>query len=312
MIRTLRKTSRGAGRWPAYLCAAAAVALWGTSFVASKVALRSLSPLSLVAGRGLLGLLVLAAALPLGRRALPESPRAGDGWKTALLGLIGVPVHLALQAYALTMTSAVHSGWLIALNPVFTAILAASFQRERFPRLKTAGVALGFSGALVVIGGGAGAGALRLPSTRGDLLIVLSSLNWAIYTLVARGLSVRRRPLPLTFRALAVGTAASVGIWLAAGNPSEIGHASAEAWAALAFLGVGCTGAGYLVWSLALERLEAGTLSSFQYVQPLVTAGVAAAWIGESTGPMVLLGGGLVLAGVALVQRSALRVAARG
>jgi drug/metabolite transporter (DMT)-like permease len=72
------------------------------------------------------------------------------------------------------------------------------------------------------------------------------------------------------------------------------------------FLGAGCTGAGYLVWSLALVRLEAGTLSSFQYVQPLVTAGVAAVWIGESAGPAVLLGGGLVLLGVALVQRSAL------
>jgi drug/metabolite transporter (DMT)-like permease len=296
----------GARRWPAYLCASAAVMLWGTSFVASKVALRSVSPLGLVAGRSLLGLLTLAAVLPCGRGALRESPQPGDGWKTAVLGLIGVPVHLTLQAYALTLTSAVHSGWLIALNPVFTAILAAIFQRERFPILKTAGVLLGFSGALVVIGGGAGAGALRLPSTRGDLLILLSSVNWAVYTLIARGLSTRRRPLPLTLRALAVGTAASVLIRLAAGSSAEFGHLSAEGWAALAFLGAGCTGVGYLVWSFALSRLEAGTLSSFQYVQPLVTAGVAAAWIGESAGPAVLLGGALVLAGVALVQRSAL------
>ncbi|MBZ5637533.1 MAG: DMT family transporter [Acidobacteriia bacterium] len=297
-------------RWPAYFCAAAAVLLWGTSFVASKVALRSLSPLSLVAGRGLLGLATVAAALPFGRPRRPESPRPFDSSRTALLGFIGVPVHLALQAYALTMTSAVHSGWLIALNPVFTAILAAAFLRERFPALKTAGVALGFSGALVVIWGGAGS--LRLPSTRGDLLILISSLNWAAYTLLTREISVRRRPLPLTFRALAVGTAVSVGIWVAAGDPAELARASVESWVALAFLGVGCTGVGYLVWSLALERLEAGTLSSFQYVQPLVTAGVAAVWIGEATGKAVLLGGGLVLAGVALVQRSAARGTVQG
>jgi drug/metabolite transporter (DMT)-like permease len=297
-------------RWPAYLCAAAAVLLWGSSFVASKVALRSVAPLDLVAVRSVLGLAVLLLARPVGRAGRQESPRPGDGLRTVLLGLIGLPVHLTLQAYALTLTSAVHSGWLIALNPVFTAILAASFLRERFPRLKTAGVVLGFSGAIVVIAGGAGLEAVRLPATRGDLLILLSSLNWAVYTLIARGLMVRRNPVPLTLRALSAGTSVTVAIWLLAGHPAQLVRAPAAAWAALLFLGVGCTGIGYLVWSAALERLEAGTLSSFQYVQPLVTVAVAAAWIGESAGPGVFLGGALVLAGVTLVQRSSVSTVA--
>ncbi len=297
----------GRRRWPAYLLAVVAVALWGSSFVASKVALRAFSPLTLVAGRSAIGLLVLAAALPMSRGAAKETPRRGDGWLTLVLGLLGIPLHLSLQAYALTLTSAVHGGWLIALNPVFTAILAAIFLRERFPPLKTAGVVVGFLGALAVIAGGAGAAALRLPSTRGDLLILLSSLNMAAYTLIARGLMLRRRALPLTFRAVAAGSVVSVGLWLAAGDPSELGRASGGAWAALLFLGAGCTGVGYLAWSAALQKLEAGTLSSFQYVQPLVTAGLAAVWIGESAGPAVLLGGGLVIAGVALIQRSAVR-----
>ncbi len=281
--------------------------LWGSSFVAAKVALRSVSPLGLVAVRALLGLAVLGAASPFVRSGRVDAPRPGDRLKIALLGVIGLPVHITLQAFALTMTSAVHSGWLIALTPVFTAILAATFLKERFPRLKTAGVLLGFTGALVVIAGGAGAAALRLPSTRGDLLILLSSLNWAAYTLIARGLMVRRNSLPLTLRAIAVGTAIAVPAWLLSGRAAEVLRLPAEAWVALVFLGVGCTGAGYLVWSAALARLEAGTLSSFQYVQPLVTVAVAAAWIGESTGPAVLLGGALVLAGVFLVQRSAVR-----
>jgi drug/metabolite transporter (DMT)-like permease len=296
-------------RWPAYLCAAAAVLLWGSSFVAAKVALRSITPLGLVAVRSVLGLLVLCAASPFARSGRAESPRPGDGLKIAVLGVIGLPVHLTLQAFALRFTSAVHSGWLIALNPVFTAVLAAIFLRERFPRLKTAGVVLGFTGAIVVIVGGAGAAALRLPSTKGDFLILLSSLNWATYTLIARGLMVRRNSLPLTLRAIAVGTAITVPAWLLAGSPSELLHLPLEAWVALVFLGAGCTGAGYLAWAAALARLEAGTLSSFQYVQPLVTVAVAAVWIGESAGPTVLLGGALVLAGVSLVQRSSVRSA---
>ena len=161
-----------------------------------------------------------------------------------------------------------------------------------------------------MIAGREGIGALRLPSTRGDLLILLSSLNWAVYTLIARGLAVRRDPVRLTVRALSVGAAASALLWLLLGNPPRLGGAGAEEWLAVVFLGAGCTGIGYLAWSAALERLEAGTLSSFQFVQPLVTVAVAAAWIREPTDATALAGGALVLAGVSLVQRGSRGLAA--
>lgn len=292
------------GRAAACGLAAIPVLFWGSSFVATKVALRGFSPWDVVGLRSLLGAAVLLCALAARRAPGADEPRRGDGARIALLGLLGLPVHLALQAWALTWTSAVHSGWLIALNPVFTSTLAAVFLGERFPRVKAAGVALGFAGALVVVAGREGLGALRLPSTRGDLLILASSLNWAVYTLVARSLAVRRDPFRLTVRALSVGAVASVALWIFLGNPQSLGGAGPEEWLAVVFLGAGCTGIGYLAWSAALERLEAGTLSSFQFVQPLVTVAVAAVWIGERTSGTVLAGGALVLAGVSLVQRA--------
>jgi drug/metabolite transporter (DMT)-like permease len=89
------------------------------------------------------------------------------------------------------------------------------------------------------------------------------------------------------------------------GQWRELSGVTAEGFAALAFLGLGCTGIAYLAWSAALKRLEAGTLTSFQYLQPLVTVAAASAWLGEPIGPIVLLGGALVLLGVFLVQRGA-------
>jgi len=288
-----------------YALAAIPVLFWGSSFVATKVALRAFGPWDIVGLRSLLGVAVLLAATPWRRRATLDEPRAGDGVKTLLLGILGLPVHLALQAWALTLTSAVHSGWLITLNPVFTSTLAALVLRERFPPAKAGGLALGLAGALTVIAGRHGLATLAFPGTRGDLLVLLSSLNWAAYTLLARDLAVRRDPFRLTARALAAGSVASTALWLALGHPAGAAGASLEGWVAIVFLGVGCTGAGYLAWSAALERLEAGTLSSFQFVQPLVTVAVARVWIGESAGMTVLAGGALVLGGVALVQRGA-------
>jgi drug/metabolite transporter (DMT)-like permease len=288
-----------------YAFAAVSVLLWGTSFVATKVALRTVSPLGIVAGRAVLGWFLLAGFVLARREVSHDRPESGDRLRIALLGVLGLPVHLALQASALTLTSATHSGWLIALNPVFTVVLAAIFLGESFSRVKLAGTMLGLAGALTIVAGGAGVNALRLPSTGGDLLILASSLNWAVYTLIARGLMLRRAPANVTFRAVSVGATGALALYALGGAPSEITRWTAEGWLALGFLGLGCTGLGYLAWSAALECLEASRLTSFQFVQPLVTAIAAAIWIREPLSAIVWAGGGLVLLGVALVQRSA-------
>lgn len=287
-----------------YALAATPVVLWGTSFAALKTAVTMISPAGLVAVRAALGLLVLlaAAAARGGRGAGPA--RAGDGLRVVLLAVLGVPVQLGLQAYALRLTSANHSGWIIGVAPISTAVLAWLFLGERFPRLKAAGVALGFAGVLLVMAGG-GRRTLGLPAARGDLLVLVSAFNWSIYTLVGREMMSRRPSLPLTVRILALGAALAVVGYVILGAPAELARVPLRGWVLLAYLGIGCTGIGYLCWSAALERLEAGRLASFQNVQPLVSALTAALWLGESIGLTAGVGGLLVLLGVGLVQRGA-------
>jgi len=73
----------------------------------------------------------------------------------------------------------------------------------------------------------------------------------------------------------------------------------------LLFLGIGCSGLGYLFWYGALEKLEAGQVAVFLYVEPLVTLAAAALWLGEPVGFVTVVGGIVVLVGVSLVQRRA-------
>jgi drug/metabolite transporter (DMT)-like permease len=232
-----------------------------------------------------------------------DRPERGDGTTLLLLALMGVVAQTWLQAQALLWTSVQNSGWLITMIPLFTAVLSALFLRERFPTGKVFGITLGLAGALTVV---ASRGAsISLPSTRGDLLILASALNWAVYTLVARRLLARRSPIAITLRTLAIGTPLLLGAFLLLGDPGELVRADATAWAALLYLGIGCTAAGWICWACALERLEPGTLTSFQYLQPLVTVASASLVLGESIRAQAVAGGALALAGVALVQRSA-------
>ncbi|HEX6738557.1 MAG TPA: DMT family transporter, partial [Vicinamibacteria bacterium] len=186
---------------PPRLQALLAVVFWGLSFVATKAALREVSPPTLIAVRFALGVVLLLALLA--RRGGGVVPPR-DAWGgLALMGFVGVLVHQALQAVGLTLTSAAKTGWLIGLTPVWSAVLAALVLRERFGAAKVAGLALGFLGAALVVTGGRPPGeVLALPSTRGDLLILASTLNWAVYTVLGHDLLKRLGALRATAGAL--------------------------------------------------------------------------------------------------------------
>jgi drug/metabolite transporter (DMT)-like permease len=288
----------------ARLAALVAIILWGISFVATKAALRELAPVPLIFGRLVLGVALLLAILAARGERLP---RDGATWRElAWLGFVGVAVHLLLQAVALTRTSAVHTGWLIGLIPIWSAILAALFLGERLNARQVAGFALGFAGALLVMTGGRlDAGLLALPSTQGDLLVLVSTVNWAVYTILGRRVVPRLGARVATAGAMTAGTLMLAPLFFAQGGTAAFAHLSPGGWAALLFLGLGCSGLGYLLWYGALEKLEAGQVAVFLYLEPLVTLAAAAWWLDEPIGIVAVVGGVVVLAGVSLVQRRA-------
>jgi drug/metabolite transporter (DMT)-like permease len=77
---------------------------------------------------------------------------------------------------------------------------------------------------------------------------------------------------------------------------------------AIIFLGVGCSGLGYLFWYAALERIEASQVAAFLYLEPLVTLAAAVTLLGESVAASTIVGGVLVLGGVLTVQTAESRV----
>jgi drug/metabolite transporter (DMT)-like permease len=288
---------------PPLLGALLAVVFWGSGFVATKAAVREISPLALVFARTVIGTLLLCGMLALRReRVLP--PRASLG-PLAAMGFIGVALHLMLQAQALTLTTAVNTGWLIGLIPVWSALLAALLGLERFGLLKVLGLAIGFAGALLVVTRGRlDPGLLALPSTRGDLLVLASTVNWAIYSVIGHGTIRRLGPTRATAGAMMLGCLMLVPPFAASGAASELAHLSLSGLAAVLFLGIACSGLGYLFWYGALERIEASRVSAVLYLEPLVTLAVASALLAEPVGWATLAGGALVIGGVALVQRA--------
>lgn len=279
-----------------------AVVFWGLSFVATKALVSEISPAALVFGRAGLGTVLLVAILA--RRGQPVVPPRQAWPALAAMGFVGVAFHQLLQAYALTLTSAVKTGWLIGLTPLWSALLSALLLKERFGPVKVLGLALGFLGAALVVTRGRPSGLLALPSTRGDLLILASTLNWAFYSVLGHPTIRRLGPTLASAGAMFFGCVFLAPFFLAARAWSDYARLSATGWAALLFLGIACSGLGYLFWYGALERIEASRVASFLYLEPLITLAAAVALLGETVGPTTIGGGLLLMAGVALVQHA--------
>lgn len=286
----------------------AAVVFWGASFVATKAALQEIYPVTLIVLRFGMGVGVLLFAIWRARVI------RWVGWRDvawlALLGAISIAIHQGLQANGLLFTSATSMAWLVALTPVFAAILAWIFLSESFGAHKILGLAIAFLGAIVVVTKGAfNADTLRVPSTVGDLLALASSLNWAIFSIASKPMLKRLPPKLMMAYVMFLGWLIVLPFFIATQSWGEIARLTTAGWTAVAFLGIFCSGLAYIFWYDALATIDASQVASYIYLEPLITVIVAAILIGEPFTLPTFIGGLTILLGVYLVNRPSIQMA---
>ena len=279
----------------------AAVVIWGGSFIATKIGLREISGWTLIWLRFALGTLILGAVLV--RRGAFRLPEKRDWLQYAFLGLMGFTLHQWLHATGMLTAAASTTAWIVSTAPVFIAVLGALFLKERLGGLAAGGIALATAGVLLVVSNGNLGSVLNGTfGTYGDFLILLSAPNWAIYSVYSRGVLRERPALLVTFWVLLFGWLFTFPFFIGGQGWQELGVVSTGGWAAVLFLGVLCTAAAHLFWNDGLQALGASRSGAFLYLEPLVSTLTAAAMLGETITLATLLGGGLILLGVWLVN----------
>ncbi len=286
-----------------YAEALAAVVVWGASFVATKVALEHLPAATVVWLRFAIGVAVLGFAVSLRRQWLRLQVK--DAAYLALLGLLGITLHQWLQSTGLVTSQATTTGWIIASTPIFIALLGWLALKERLFGLQILGVVLASLGVLLVVSRGNLGVLFSLGfGNRGDLLILISAPNWAVFSILSRrGLS--RLPASLMmFYVMAFGWLLSTGLFAAQRGWEQIPLIPWRGWLSVAFLGVFCSGIAYIAWYDALQALPVAQTGAFLYIEPIITMLVAALVLREKITWPVLMGGAIILVGVWLVNRA--------
>jgi drug/metabolite transporter (DMT)-like permease len=287
-----------------YLEALFAVTVWGASFVTTKIAVGQMSPIAVVWLRFAIGIPFLLVAVLLRKQF--EFPKAKDLLYFAMLGFLGISFHQWLQSNGLKTAQATTTAWIVSTSPAFIAVLGWLILKEKLNVLQSLGVLLSMAGVLAVVSKG---DLINLAfgsfGTTGDFLILISSVNWAMFSILSRkGLKVHSATLQ-TFWVMTIGWLLVSIMFVAGKDYMEIPRLDSQGWMAMIFLGVFTTGLTYIAWFDVLSQLPAAQSGAFLFIEPLVSMVTAAIILKEQITLVSVLGGAVILLGIWMVNKKA-------
>jgi len=277
-----------------------AVLIWGVNFSFVKIALREFSPLGFNGIRLFFASLILIFVLFISKEglAIPKS----DFWKIIVLGIIGNTAFQLLFIHGLNWTTASKTSIVMAMTPVFVALLSTGLKYEKIHWAGWLGIAISFIGFYFVITNQVGAFRFSWQSLRGDLFIFAGNFFWAVYTVFSKPLLEKISPLKLTSVTLAVGTffflpfAAKDVIQL---NWNDL---SVQAWAALFFSALFAIAICYVIWYASVKRVGNSKTAIYGYITPIFTIIFAYFFLSERMTLLQMVGALIIITGVYLTR----------
>lgn len=290
---------------PVYLKLATVTMIWGGTFVAGRFLADSLSPLFAASLRFLLASAALLLFLRLARVPLARpSPRQ---WRQlALLGFFGIFFYNLCFFYGLHYINASRASLIVALNPAVIGLASWWLFKERLNRAKIAGIALCIAGAgLVIVSRNPRLLAGTADAWIGDLLIFGCVLGWGIYSLCSRELNQSLGPVQTVTWSILLGTAM---LWLASALRGELSLVALASlgprqWLGLMYLGVLGSALAYIGYYDGIRKIGATRSGVFIALNPLTAVILGALLLDEQLTLAMVVGGGLILAGIFLCNK---------
>ena len=297
-----------ANRLRYHLLTLAVVAVWGVTFVSTKVLIGAgMHPIAIFFVRFMLAYAGIWLYI-----ALSHQPsKLWYGWKEELvfllLGVSGGSLYFLTENLALAYTQATNVAFLVCSAPLFTAIFTLIYRRFGKGRFVdglepvrlgwplVGGTVLALSGMAMVVFDGA---RLQL-SARGDLLAIAAALCWAVYSLFMSQMTRDHGTVTATRKVFFYGLLTILpflGGYKDSFAPAILGQTAV--WFNLLFLGLVASLLCFILWNLAMDKLGNVTTTNYVYLNPVFTLLSAMALLGERMTLLAGIGCAAILAGV--------------
>ncbi len=295
------KSATRAGHAFMHLLMLVVVTCWASNIIAGKEALTGFSALALAQLR-VLGATVIfiIGFLATGRmRRLQLSPRK---WLFLVaMAFNGIALNQLTFIGGMARSTVAHTGLIVALGPVMVLVIAVVVRLEALTVGKFAGMIIAFGGVGILTADTAGQG--NASHWIGDLILLLSTLVFAIFMILMKEVADQFDALTLNTLTFTLGTIMMLPFCAHAVVVTHWAALSLKAWSGLAFLIVFGSVISYLLFAYVLTELAASRAAAFNYLQPVIASALGIWLLSERLTSKVLIGGALILAGVYLTER---------
>lgn len=273
-----------------------AFVLWGSQYVISKIALRTVPPVTLLALRYLVSVPALFIVLRLRHALTPV--KKGDWPILFAIGFTGYFASFCLQMQGINRLTGSVSSLLGAMNPIFIPILAAFFLHERITPAKIACVALSMAGVVVIVG------VDGTVDASGALLMLASVFLWSTASIIIRRVSGRYDPMQIALIAILCALPFTGG-WSLIELQSAPCSFTLESVLAVLYMGVLGTAVTHSLWNYSLRVMDASFCSMFYPMQPLVSSILGVLFLHEAVTPGFVIGALMICCGIVAAVISA-------
>lgn len=273
---------------------------WGISFVAIKVVVSVIPPITMATLRFIISWIILwiFSRLTVKDRKLPKKAK----FLSAMAGLWGITIYFVFENFGVSFTTPSQASILIATVPIFTIIIADISRRKTSSFMLYLMSFLSLAGVSMII---ASNGFELKGDALGDLLVLGAAISWGMYTLYINKLenydnlltTVEMTKWGLIF----LIPFSIIEISLERPNVTTFLRPDVILW--LLFLGTLCSGFGYLIWNYAVRSLGSRTSSNFIYLIPVVSVLADTMILKNIPSVWIYIGGAITMLGVILGER---------
>lgn len=283
-----------------HLVAFITVAIWGTTFVSTKVLmLNELSPAHIFTLRFCIAYVLMLCFNH--KRLFAQSWQ--DEVKMALLGITGGSLYFMCENEAMNYTTTTNTSLIVCSCPLFATLLVRLVYRQtsRINALQIAGSILAFAGMVIVVLNGRFV--LHL-SPIGDALAFMACISWAVYSLLMKSVAIKYSAAFITRKVFFYGVVTILPYYLFESEmPSLNVLARPQVIGNLLFLGCLASMVCFLTWNWCIARLGAVKATNWVYFNPITTMLFASWVLGETITPYFLMGAACILVGMYVTER---------
>ena len=292
----------------AWVCLLIIWVVWGSTYLAIRVAVETMPPLLMAAVRNLVaGTIMFPAAMGARQRAiracedLRRWPSRAEWLGCAIVGVLLLVANGAVGIGEQTVPSGL-AALLVATVPLWLLGIDAVLNHARLGLAQLAGLALGLAGVGPLSGLGGGTGRV---SAVGVVIILGAAAMWAFGTIMARRVTIPSSPALASGMELLCGGVALLVLAAAGGELGSLHPAgvSWRSWLALGYLIVAGSIVAFSAYGIAVRELPTATVATYAYVNPVIAVLLGTLILNERLTPAMFAGGALIVGAVVLVVR---------